>query len=63
MTLTAALRAIGPSLCGSIFAWSIAELRPFPLDTHLVFFFLMLLFFGTSWLASLLPETINKQKE
>ncbi|CAM9478501.1 unnamed protein product, partial [Laminaria digitata] len=37
MMLGSLASAVGPTVCSTIFAWSIERHRPFPLDNHLIF--------------------------
>eukprot|EP00051_Salpingoeca_urceolata_P011357 m.140517 g.140517 ORF g.140517 m.140517 type:complete len:598 (+) comp17087_c0_seq2:273-2066(+) len=63
MAFTAIMRAVGPSLGGAIYSWSIAHPRPLPLDHHLAFLVLSAVVVGVYRVARKLDSSLNNPLE
>ena len=61
MTFSGFFRALGPTVGGAIFAWSITigQRFGFPLDVNLVFLMFGVVFFVGNVMCSLLPDHLN----
>lgn len=55
-------RAVGPTVGGSVFAWSVGQHGIFPLDYHLAFVSTGAILTATLVVSILLPNTINERK-
>lgn len=54
-------RAVGPAVCGIVFAWSQRAQLPWPLDYHVVFYMLAVLTVLVISLSRRLPAKINNK--
>merc|ERR1712080_51978 len=71
MTFSTVGRTIAPTLCGSIYAWSLKEIKHvrgnvnpigFPFNQFFVFFVLSLFCISIAIAAAFVPEKMNKKK-
>jgi len=60
--VSALARALGPTVGGSIFAWSNSNKLPFPLDFHLVFLLVGILSVGIVLISLVLPKNVDQRK-
>ena len=58
-------RTLGPTVGGSVFAWSIAHGRHigFPFDVNLIFIIFALVFLASSILSVFMPKSLENQKK
>ena len=62
-SVAALLRAAGPAVGGSLFAWSNTNGLEAPFDYHLVFFLMGLICVATSFSSTGLSKSLEKRKE
>jgi hypothetical protein len=63
LTFTAFCRVFGPLLGGSLFAWSISQPHPFPLNRWAAFLLFAVVFGGAVHLARQLTDGLNRPKD
>ena len=58
-------RTLGPTVGGSVFAWSLSHGRyiGFPFDVNLIFIMFALVFLASNVLTVFMPRTLEKQKK